>query len=53
MKKNAKQSPEQDELCIVWKPILRTVFTKDDIAEIVAAVRANERDGNVPNTARP
>lgn len=51
MKNNANQSTEQDGLCIVWQPILRTVFTKDDIAAIVAAIRANEGGVNVVPSA--
>jgi|HubBroStandDraft_2_1064218.scaffolds.fasta_scaffold420003_2 hypothetical protein len=43
-----------DEVCVEWQPILQTVFTKNDIAEIVAAIRANERQGNdVPSAVIP
>lgn len=42
MNTNESQSPTPDELCIVWQPTLRTVFTKEDIAEIIAAIKSHD-----------
>jgi hypothetical protein len=51
MNNDASQSLEQDELCIVWQPTLRTIFTKEDIAEIIAAIKSHETANPVSTTA--
>ena len=44
MNSNTNQSPEHetDELCIVWQPTLRTIYKREDIAELVAAIKSHD-----------
>jgi hypothetical protein len=51
MNNDASQSQKQDELCIVWQPTLRTVFTKEDIAEIISAIKSHDAANPVSTTA--
>jgi hypothetical protein len=37
---DAHESTDQTDDYIVWQPVLRTVFTKEDITEIVVAIAA-------------
>jgi hypothetical protein len=32
------ESERGEDLCVEWRPILRTVYTKDDIAAMVAVI---------------
>jgi hypothetical protein len=51
MNNDESQSPEQDECCIVWQPTLRTIYTREDIAELVGAIKAHDIAKSVSTAA--